>query len=179
MSAAVKYTLDDLHLAMGRFLTESSQVENMMLALVAVAQTGRPIEEVSANFMDKTFGEKIKELKKACDAYAFNDNHRALLKEAYSGLDILLPKRNFIVHGSTYEMAMGDKPPQPYRIGKIRWDAEFMGPVFANNLTGPNVFTTDGISTVTDECIAIRAKLANVATDIMFSLAKKSPNQNT
>jgi hypothetical protein len=174
MSQPLKCSLDDLHLLMGRFLTESSHVENMMLALVvSVSQTGRAIEDVSAQFMDKTFGEKIKEFKRSCDAYAFSDNHRALLKETYSGLDALLPKRNFIVHGSTYELAMADKPPQAYRIGKTKGDTELLGPVIANNLTGPNVFTIDGISSVTEECIAIRAKLAVVATDIMSSLAKK------
>jgi len=37
-------TLNDLHLAMGEFLTESSQVENMMLALVTVCRGDRPMK---------------------------------------------------------------------------------------------------------------------------------------
>jgi hypothetical protein len=52
-------TLNDLHLAMGEFLTESSQVENMMLALVTVCRGDRPMDEVFVDFMGKTFGQKI------------------------------------------------------------------------------------------------------------------------
>jgi hypothetical protein len=53
-------TLNDLHTAMGRFLTESSHVENLMLALVSVAQRNRTMEEAFIDFMGKTFGGKIR-----------------------------------------------------------------------------------------------------------------------
>src|SRR5262245_50460974 len=102
-------TLDDLHLAMGRFLTESSHAENIMFSLYYICSPNPSLERLFNEFIDKTFGEKIKLFKAACDARPFCDEHRAILTGAYTDLDNLLPKRNFIVHGSTYQIAKGDK----------------------------------------------------------------------
>ena len=65
-------TLNDLHLAMGEFLTESSQVENMMLALVTVCRGDRPMDEVFVDFMGKTFGQKIAAFKASCRTRSFS-----------------------------------------------------------------------------------------------------------
>jgi hypothetical protein len=160
-------TLDDLHLAMGRFLTESSHVENIMLSLYYVSDPNRSFDRLVGEFLDQTFGTKIRMFKDACNAYPFCDEHRAILVDAYSDLDALLPKRNFIVHGSTYRMGKSDKPAQPYRIGKRKGDREFMNEVMASDFTAPHVFTVDGIDKVTEEFLALRSKLAKVVVDVV------------
>jgi hypothetical protein len=165
-------TLSELHTEMGRFLTESSQVENMMYLLFSVAQKEHPPRDAFVYFNGKTFGGKIDAFKEACDAYPFSEKHRVLLTQAYAELDRLLPKRNFIVHGTTYQMGIGEKLPQPYRIGMTKGDKNFMNNAIANNLEGPHVFTTSGISDVTDEFISLRGILATVALETIEPLAK-------
>ena len=99
-------TLDDLHFAMGDFLTESSHVENMMLALVTACQRNREMDDVFVEFMGKTFGQKIGSFI-MCQAHQFSDAHQRILKDVCDDLDKLLPKRNFIVHGTTYQIGKG------------------------------------------------------------------------
>jgi hypothetical protein len=48
--------LDDLHLAMGRFLTESSHAENVMFSLYHVCTPTRPLDQRFHEFTDQTFG---------------------------------------------------------------------------------------------------------------------------
>jgi hypothetical protein len=93
-----------------------------MLTLVIVCQQRRPIEKVFVDFMGKTFGQKIAEFKRVCTAYPFPEEHRTILADAYAQLDILLPKCNFIVHGTTYQIGKDSIPAQPYRIGTTKGD---------------------------------------------------------
>src|SRR4051812_37868681 len=115
-------TLDDLQVAMGRFLTESSMVENAMLAIFAACQRERSSDDVFRDFMGETFGGMIKAFKNVCNAHPFGDTHRAILNEVYEEPDdALLPKRNFIVHGTTLGYGNDKIPWQPYRIGNADW----------------------------------------------------------
>ena len=164
--------LDDLHREMGRFLTESSHLENLMLLYVAVT-TQRSFPDVIVDFMGKPFGDKIKDFKKVHKAHAFSEEHQKILEDVYSKLDLLLPKRNFIVHGSTHELFTKDKAKQWYRIGMARGNADYFVQAFKENLTGPHVFTTAGIVAVTDECIALRKKLDDVTTEMLAGLNTK------
>jgi|SRR5215475_7543198 len=92
-------TLDDLHLAMGCFLTESSQAENVMFSIYHVCAPSGSLDGLFNEFMDQTLGTNIRMVKAASNGYPFCDEHRVILVDAYSDLDALLPKRNFIVHG--------------------------------------------------------------------------------
>jgi hypothetical protein len=160
-------TLDDLHVAMGRFLTESSIVENGMFAIFAMSQRERSSDDVFSDFMDKTFGDKIKAFKNVCNAHPFGDTHRAILNEVYDELDALLPKRNFIVHGTTLEAGNHKIPSQPYRIGKRKGQADRLMQAISDDLVGPHVFTTDSISKVTGEFAQTKYKLQRVVTDMV------------
>ena len=95
------------------------------------------------------------------------------MEDVYSKLDLLLPKRNFIVHGSTHELFTKDKAKQWYRIGMARGNADYFVQAFKENLTGPHVFTTVGIVAVTDEFIALRKKLDDVTTAMLDGLNTK------
>jgi hypothetical protein len=115
-------TIKDLHCGMGEFLSASSEVENLMLALVTACQRNRSMDEVFVDFMDKTLGPQIAEFKRVCNAYEFTKGQRTILDEVYAELDTLLPKRNSIVHGTTHEIGKTRDSAQPYRIGITRGD---------------------------------------------------------
>jgi len=165
-------TLNDLHLAMGEFLTESSQVENMMLALVTVCRGDRPMDKVFVEFMGKTFGQKIDTFKARCRTRNFTDAHRKILDDVEGELDRLLPKRNLIVHGTTYQMGKDGTPPQPYGIGMTK-AGEFMNEAIEQDFDAPHVFTVDRIKETTAKFVAARANLGIVMTEVMKELATK------
>lgn len=156
-------TLDDLHLAMGEFLTESSAVEDMMLGLYIVCNPDRPMGEIFNDFVDQTFGGKIKKFKQACDAHPFTEEQRSILREVYSRIDAVLPKRNYIVHGTTYELGEEGVSTQPYRIGRKRGDLSYMSKAVKNDFSGENVFSTLAIASVTHEFVSIQSRLAEVS----------------
>jgi hypothetical protein len=164
-------TLNDLHLAMGEFLTESSHFENMMLALVMVCPDDRPMDDVFIGFMEETFGGKIKIFKARCRTRNFTDAHRKILDEVEVELAGLLLKRNLIVHGTTYQLGKDDTPPQPYRIGMTRAGA-FLNEAIAD-LDAPHVFTVHRIKETTAKFVAVKANLGIVANEVMMGLAGK------
>jgi hypothetical protein len=156
---------------MGEFLTESSQVENMMLALVTVYRDDRPTDEVFVEFMNKTFGQKIATFKASYRNRDFNDAHRKILDDVEVELDRLLPKRNLIVHGTTYQLGKHGTPPQPYRIGMTK-AGEFMNEAIKQDFDAPHVFTVDRIKETTAKFVAVRANLGIVTTEVMTRLAR-------
>jgi hypothetical protein len=164
-------TLNDLHLAMGEFLTECSHVENMMLGLVIVCRGDRPMDDVFVQFMGETFGGKIKIFKARCRTRNFTDAHRKILDEVELELAGLLPKRNLIVHGTTYQLGKDGTPPQPYRIGMTK-AGEFMNEAIAD-LNAPHVFTVDRINETTAKFVALRANLGVVTNEVITGLARK------
>jgi hypothetical protein len=167
-------TIRDLHCAMGEFLTESSQVENMMLMVVTVCQRNRPAAEVFVDFMARTLGKKIDEFKRVCDAYPFTEKQRAILADAYMELDNLLPKRNFIVHGTTYEIGKDSIPAQPYRIGMKKGDLDSMNRFIAEDFNVEHAFSVDRLVQVTAECVALRRKIASVGSEELARLVSET-----
>lgn len=111
---------DELHLAMGEFLTECSNLENVVVSLLMFCQPRRDFNEVHLEMLDKTFGARLREFKKICGAYQFTAPHRATIDEAIIGLDDLLPRRNLIIHGTTFEVSFGEKEAKAYRIWRSR-----------------------------------------------------------
>ena len=62
----------------------------------------------------------------------------------YKKLDELLPKRNFLVHGETHEVAFKGKPKQPYRVGIIKKDLDYLDQ-FDRGEHGANIFDLDQV----------------------------------
>jgi hypothetical protein len=151
---------------MGEFLTESSQLEDLMLNVYIYCHPDRPIGDSFNEFADQTFGGKIAKFKKACGDFPLSQEHQAILREVYPKIDALLAKRNYIVHGLTRE---GDNE-EPYRMGKKRGDLDFISRVFEGDLSGENVFTVARIDEATDEFFSVRSQLEEVADVVMTSL---------
>jgi hypothetical protein len=91
-----------MHQALGEFLTEMGRVEFRMLLLMDLINEA-PIEALFDEYSGNPFGTKIKTFKKWCDFGGVPDEQKAALQKVYNDLDELLPKRNFLVHGETWE----------------------------------------------------------------------------
>src|SRR5260370_15431484 len=115
---------DAMHQALGEFLTEMGRLEFQMLLLMDFLNEA-PIEALFAATTGEPFGEKIKSFKAWLDLGA-PDAQKPALQAIYKGLDELLPKRNFIVHGETREGAFKGKPRQPYRVGLIKNNLQYL-----------------------------------------------------
>jgi hypothetical protein len=165
--------LNELHLAMGEFLTECAHLENIILSLGMACQThSRSFDDIHLQFLDLTFGQKISTLKKVCSEYCFLDDHKPHIKKGLSQLDRLLPKRNFIVHGTTFEIGKGEEPIVAYRIGAPKKNTGYMNE-FISNPSAAHSFTAAQVRKATQECIDCRAELATVVVAIFTALARK------
>jgi hypothetical protein len=107
----------------------------------------------------KRWDRKSTNFKRVCNAYEFTKGQRAILDEVYAELDTLLPKRNFIVHGTTYQIGKNSDSVQPYRIGMTRGDFDHMNQFIAQDFDGPHAFTVERIALVTTKCVALRENL--------------------
>ncbi len=117
---------DELHLAMGEFLTECSNLENELINLVMFCQPDRDSDDVFREMLNETFGNKLKEFKRVCKVYKFSVAHRATIDAAIVDLDNLLPRRNLIVHGTTFDVSFGNEEPKAYRVGATKGNIEYM-----------------------------------------------------
>ena len=50
---------DELHLAMGQFLSECSNLENMLITMMMFAQDKKHFQEVHLEMLNETFGIRI------------------------------------------------------------------------------------------------------------------------
>jgi hypothetical protein len=159
-------SLGELHSAMGEFLTESSRVENLMLSLLIACRRDRGLEDIFTDFMSKTFGSKIVEFKRACRAYNFSPSQQQMLDSIYADLDTLLPKRNDIVHGETFEIGKDNASVQAYRIGITKGDFNYLNKFVNAGLDVPHAFSTERIKRTTAECLAVRESLGTLTNQV-------------
>src|SRR4051812_40358835 len=111
-------TNEHMKQTLGGFLNACGEGEfKMILFADYISEPG-----IEAIFHDLSgpFGPKIKAFKAWCDFSGVSDAKRPLLDSVYTKLDALLPKRNFIVHGETWDGEFKGKPKQPYRVGIIK-----------------------------------------------------------
>ena len=148
--------IDQMNKALGEFLTACGEVEfKMILFANLISEPG-----IEAIFHDLSgpFGPKIKAFKDWCELSGVSDAKRSLLDQVYSQLDGLLPKRNFLVHGETWLGQFKDKPKQPYRVGIIKKDVDYIDTFFRGE-HGANVFSIEQVRAVTRECQGVAADL--------------------
>jgi len=150
-------SLDEFHKALGEFLTEDGRVEfTMLLVMDYFNEAG--IEHLFDVYAPKTFGPKIDCMKAWCPASEFAELNKTIFEQVYKDLDELLPKRNYIIHGETWEGAFKDMPKQPYRVGVIKDNLEYLDE-FERAKHGPNVFDLEQIVDATKLCRKILANL--------------------
>lgn len=149
-----------MHQALGEFLTEMGRVEFKMLLLMDLINEA-PLEALFDEYSGWTFADKIKIFKKWCDFGGVPDEHKAALQRLYNELDDLRPIRNFLVHGETWEGAFKGKPRQPYRVGLVKKNLEYLDE-FERAEHGPNVFEVQQVRDATTRCAGIHRDLTEL-----------------
>ena len=118
-----------------------------------------PLEALFDEYSGRTFADKIKIFKKWCDFADMPDEHKLMLQRLYKELDHLRPIRNFLVHGETWEGAFKGKPRQPYRVGLVKKNLEYLDE-FERAEHGPNVFDVQQVRDATRRGARIHRDLA-------------------
>lgn len=158
MGAAIS-PLDEMNQALGEFLTEMGRVEFTVLMVVdLVSDAG--IEYLFDEYAAKTFGGKVKWFKEWC-AHCdenFSDANKKLLQKAYKDLDALLPKRNSLVHGETYEEEFRDTGKQTYRVGVEKDNLEYLEE-FSRGKKKGTIFNVQQVREAAKLCARMRADL--------------------
>jgi hypothetical protein len=149
-----------IHQALGEFLTEIGHVEFLMLLLMDLISEA-PLEALFDEYSGKTFGDKIKIFRTWCDFAEPADPHKSVLQRIYKELQEVRPIRNFLVHGETWEGAFKGKPRQPYRVGLVKKNLEYLDE-FERAEHGSNVFDVGQVRDATRRCAAIREDLTNL-----------------
>lgn len=147
-----------MHQALGEFLTEMGRVEFRMLLLMDLINEA-PLEALFDEYSGRTFADKIKIFKKWCDFGGVPDEHKPTIQRIYKELEDLRPIRNFLVHGETWEGTFKGKPHQPYRVGLVKKNLEYLDE-FERAEHGQNVFDIQQVRDATTRCAAIHWDLA-------------------
>jgi hypothetical protein len=156
---AFKSPLDEINQALGEFLTEMGRVEFTMLMLVdLVSDAGT--EHLFDEYAGKTFGEKVKWFKAWCAHRDenFSDAHKKRLQKVYKDLDELLPRRNSLVHGETYEEDFPGVGKQAYRVGVEKDNLEYLED-FSRGKKKGTIFNVQQVREATKLCVQIRTDL--------------------
>jgi hypothetical protein len=171
-------TLDELHFALGEFLTASARVENIMLSILTACQRSRDLEDVFSDFSEMTFGPKIEEFKNVCNNYNFSRQHREILNDAYIELDRLLPKRNNLVHGETIVFGPDASTMEAYRVGITKGDFDYLNKA-VDDPAAPHCFSVARIQETILECYELRGKLVSIANPLIQDLVRHSPSSKS
>jgi hypothetical protein len=156
---APRSSLDEMNQALGEFLTVMGQVEFTRLMVVdLVSDAG--IEALFDEYAAETFSGKIKWFRKWC---AHRDEHfsaanKTRLRTIYKDLDELLPKRNSLVHGETYEEDLSGAGKQTYRVGVEKDNLEYLEE-FSRGKKKGTIFSVQRVRETTKQCARIRADL--------------------
>jgi len=134
--------------AMGEFLTAQGRVELTMILLLMMIRH-EDYEWIFDEMSNRTFGRKIEFFKEyTSDDDDFSPENLVLRDQIYKDLDTLLPQRNSIVHGETYEDEFKGRPKQPYRVGVIKKNIQYLED-YSMDKHGPNVFSVKQVQDAT------------------------------
>ena len=162
---------DEMIVALGRFVTEVGEVENVMFETI-LAVTAEDANDVHRRFYQETFGPKVKMLEERVMHDAF-DEHRGGVDHLVSMLKKLVSQRNNIIHGETFYVTRRGES-KVFRVGFTRknltpWrDFDFKG-------NAENIFTVDQIDDVYTDCIAIKTDLDLIRQKVIKKLTGYQP----
>jgi hypothetical protein len=139
--------IDQMNKAMGEFLTAQGRVELTMILLLMMIRD-EDYEWLFDEMSKRTFGQKIDFFKEyTSDDDQLSPENIILRDRIYKDLDALLPQRNSIIHGETYEDRFKGRPKQPYRVGVIKKNIQYVEE-YSMDKHGPNVFTVRQVKEV-------------------------------
>ena len=162
---------EEMVVALGRFVTEVGEVENVMFeTILAVAE--EDANEVHRRFYQETLAPKVKMLEEQVKHDAF-DERREGVDHLVLMLSKLTSQRNNIIHGETFHITRRGES-KVFRVGFTRkkltpWkDFDFKG-------NAENIFTTDQIEDVIVDCIAIKTDLDLIRQKVIKKLTGHQP----
>jgi hypothetical protein len=133
---------------MGEFLTAQGRVELTMVLLLMLIRD-EDYEWLFDEMSKRTFRQKIDFFKDyTSEDEQFTPANLVLRDRIYKDLEDLLPQRNSIIHGETYEHQFSGRPKQPYRVGVIKKNIQYIED-FSMDKHGPNVFTVKRVKDAT------------------------------
>jgi hypothetical protein len=155
----LKSPLDEMHQALDEFLTGMGRVEFTMLMVVDLVSEA-PIEHLFDEYAGKTFGGKIRWFKECCAYYgdSFSDANKNRLQHAYKDLDELLPRRNSLTHGETYQEEFRGTSKQAYRVGVEKDNLDYLEEFSRGEKKG-TIFNVLQVHDATRLCVRIRSVL--------------------
>ena len=153
---------DRLNLALGEFMTALGRVEFTALMVISLVSEA-PIEYLFDEYAKLTFGKKIEwfETWARHERENFSDENWKAMEELFEELKGLLPKRNSLVHGETYEETFPGEGRQAYRVG-VEKDTLDYREEFSRGKKKGTIFSVEQIQAATKECERIRVKLNKV-----------------
>jgi hypothetical protein len=159
---------------MGEFLTECSNLENVMITMMMFCQDKKHFEEVHLALLNETFGTRLNEFKKAVAGYPFSTEHRVTIEAAVLALEGLLPRRNMIVHGVTMEVGFGSAEPKAYRIGVPKRDLNYLNKFLRHAANVEHSFSIAQVRQATADCKTLSGNLALLNTYLINLLVVAS-----
>jgi hypothetical protein len=168
-----------MNMALGEFLTEMGRVEFRMLLYMDIVNEA-PLEHLFAEYDGETFGTKRKLFIRWCEFGSVPLEQEAMVKGLYKDTADLQEKRNFIVHGETWEGGLKGQPPQPYRVGLVAENLEYLDE-FERGEHGPNVFNLQQLRKASTLCKKISGALQTMHSEIVAGAAlhEQEPSDGT
>jgi hypothetical protein len=153
---------DRLNLALGEFMTALGRVEFTMLMVISLVSEA-PIEHLFDEYAKLTFGKKIEwfETWARHERENFSDENWKRMEELFKELKGILPKRNSLIHGETYEESFPGEGKRAYRIGVEKNNLDYLEE-FSRGKKKGTIFNVEQIQVATRECEGIRTKLNKV-----------------
>jgi hypothetical protein len=165
---------DEMHQVLGEFLTAMGRLEFRMLTYVDSlgGEYDEPLESLFVEWSWRPFGKLIEWFETYCEHYGVLDQHKPVLED----MNELLPRRNYIVHGTTWSREVSPGRRKAYRVGiekhiveeKVEHNVDWIDD-FKHGKDGPNVFDVEQVRTATtfasnivDALEAIQASLPKV-----------------
>src|ERR1700722_10008194 len=153
---------DRLNLALGEFMTALGRLEFTMLMVISL-HSEAPIEHLYDEYAKLSFGKKIEwlELWGRHEKENFSPENWKAMEELFNELKALLPKRNSLVHGETYEEMFPGEGKRAYRVGVEKDNLDYLEE-FSRGKKKGTIFSVEQIQAATKECERLRAKLNKI-----------------
>jgi len=159
--------LDRMHMAMGNFLTEMGRLEFSMLLLGEMISE-EPMEALFEDYAERPFGKKIPWFEERCNASQALKPYKSELTRLYADMRALKAKRNYLVHGETYEASFRGRPRAPYRVGVTPDNVEYLDD-FDHQKHGDNVFSIEQVKAATAECVRLKDQVVRIRAELIGS----------
>ncbi|PJG52690.1 hypothetical protein CVM73_23930 [Bradyrhizobium forestalis] len=143
------------------------RVEFTMLLYVDVINEA-PIERLFDEYSQKTFGPKVGWFKEWVEFAGVPSEKRAIVDRVYRNLKEIHSKRNFLVHGETWQGAFYGQHRQAYRVGVVKQNLEYIDE-FDRGEHGENVFSLSEVKALTKLC-------GDTVTDLNFLRGQSLPD---